>query len=215
MVWDCTRWLAVRDSFFYASDIGIACVNHDAPVTHAILERNKLDHMFRMGISFGPAAAIDRLVGNLFYAISGGPAATVGHRGVGLVLDDANDAHVYPQVRLARDNEFIGNDVGIELRGRGPATGTLDFGRPGDPGRNVFRCNATHDGSAVAGHDVVVRAPLGRGARLQLAGNVWDHAPPTLGDANGADVDAAPADRRAIELTGASAAPGGCNTLAP
>ena len=203
VVWDCTRWLTVRDSRIWNSDIGIACVNHFTATTQTTIEKTSF-HDLHQGIAFGLAASIDRLVGNSFVAITGGPAALVANRGVAVTLDSGTEEDVYPEIKLARDNTFLDNDVGIELRGHQPVLGTIDFGRPDDPGHNTIRCNSTVDGSAVPGHDLVVRAPLARSAHISFAGNTWDHAPPSAGGkVNGADIDVAPGDRAAVNTSGA------------
>jgi hypothetical protein len=215
VAWDCTRWLAVRDTDVGRGDIGLEAVNHDAATTTMTLERDTFHDLRVAGVLIGRAAAIDRLVGNTFGNNTAKAPASIAERGVGLLLDGGNEEKAYPAVRLARDNAFFDNDVAIELRGRWPVLGTIDFGRVDDPGRNSIRCNATLDGSSVPGHDLVVRAPIAASARITFAGDRWDHAPPSAGSANGDDIDAAPADRAAIDTSAAVAGREACSSRPP
>jgi hypothetical protein len=145
--------------------------------------------------------------------ITGGPAAMIANRAVGVLIDGGNEPHAYPQVAFARGNTFIDDDVAIEMRGQFPVTGVVDFGRADDHGKNAIRCNATADGSNVAGHDLVLRTSIASSARVTFAGNVWDHAPPSHGAANGADLDA-PANAP-IDLSAARGATTSCSSRIP
>jgi serine/threonine-protein kinase len=213
-VWDCTRWLAVRRSHFGTSDIGIWLVNHIAAATRAIVEDNELRHLRVAGFIVDRAAAVERLVGNMFEGISPGVPTTIASRGVGLVFDRHDEVNAGPQLRYARRNTFMDNDVGIEFRGLLPIEGSFDFGRADDPGNNTIWCNATIDGAPVPGGDVVVRAPIDPGAKLSFAGNRWNHAPPTRGDENGADIAVGSAGRAsaaAIDASGATPGSSQCS----
>jgi hypothetical protein len=80
-----------------------------------------------------------------------------------------------------RRNQFIGNDIGLDLTLRDQIAGP-DFGTMSDPGNNVFRCNS---GIFDTGADVtVVTEVVDWTGTLRFAGNAWDHAPPTLQIAN-------------------------------
>jgi hypothetical protein len=82
-----------------------------------------------------------------------------------------------PGMGPVRRNQFIGNDVGLELslRQDQPAP---DFGTVSDPGNNEFRCNS---GVYEVGADVVVLSDLvDWSGTVRFAGNAWDHAPPTV-----------------------------------
>jgi len=93
-----------------------------------------------------------------------------------------------------RGNEFVGNDTAIEA-GFSVSSGTpADFGTALDPGNNVFRCNSAQQGS---GGDVMLTGnsfdpEVTWAGTVHLAGNAWDHQPPTLLTAdpppNGADI---------------------------
>src|SRR5262249_10904159 len=158
---------------------GLDIVNHDKPYTHVEIERTSFHDLRIAGIGIGRAARIDRLVDDDFANITGGPAAMIANRAMGIVIDGGNEPHAYPQVALARGNSCIDNDVAVELRGQFPVTGVVDFGRADDPGKNVLRCNATSDGSNIGGHDLVLRTTIAPSAHVSFAGDVWDHAPPS------------------------------------
>jgi hypothetical protein len=81
-----------------------------------------------------------------------------------------------------RRNQFIGNDVGVEIDLWSPQNGATDFGTSSAPGNNVFRCNS---GVTDVGADVLISADtVDWTGTLHFAGNAWDHAPPTLQLAN-------------------------------
>jgi hypothetical protein len=193
---DCLAGLEVRGTRFEDGDSGLAVIRHPRPAVagRVVVEKSSFARQRRLGLALNRGAILDRLVDCFFIGNSAGPAATAAGRAVAILIDGGAQAELFPQVRLARGNTIFENDVGIELRGDGAARGTLDFGRADDPGRNLIRCNATIEGSAVPGHDILVRTPMAADARLWFAGNVWDHAPPTSGADNGADVVGAVVD---------------------
>ncbi len=191
--WDCTAFLTVTASQFESSPVGIAAVRHDPGPANLIIEDNLFRSLSGAGIQLVRGAGVRRLVGNTFIGINGERTTQAADRAAAIVLDADNQVDTFPQIELARDNHIIANDVGIALRGRSPIFGTLDFGRPGDPGNNVIRCNATTVGSAVLGHDLLVDAPVAADAKLLFSGNVWDHLPPTTdASVNGADIVVGP-----------------------
>jgi hypothetical protein len=117
-----------------------------------------------------------------------------------------------PQFKL-RENKFVENDVGIEIVGlRDKIAGTLavDAGRADDPGGNQFLCNAAPKTSSTVGGDIAIRATIQAGGRVQLAGNMWDHAPPATAThaTNGLDL-LAPSDSP-VDTSNAIAGDGAC-----
>ncbi len=216
VAWDCTTSLTVKSSQFKDGQSGILVISHAVGKHGLIVEDSEFSSLTSIGISVGKQAYIERLTGSSFIGNTAGPVAVAGLRAVGLLLDSSNQDDMSPSVKLARDNVFSGNDIGIELRGHALVTRTFDFGRPDDPGHNVLRCNGTKDGSAVPGHDLVIDAPIGASARLLFAGNTWDHAPPTGDEAvNGGDVVAVPDVRARLDLTGGHAGDHGCSDGVP
>jgi hypothetical protein len=211
--WDCTRWVTLHDDDLGQGEAGIDVVNHDKPYTHVEIERTSFHDLHVAGIAIGRAARIDRLVDDDFVNITGGPAAMIANRAVGVIIDGGNEPHAYPQIALARRNAFTDDDVAVEMRGQFPVTGVVDFGRADDPGKNMLRCNATADGSNVAGHDVVLRTTIAPSAHVSFDGDVWDHSPPSRGTANGADLDA-PANAL-IDLRDARGAKTSCSSRVP
>ncbi len=196
--WDCTAWLSVTKTSFEDGDTGIVAVRHsegppyvfpDGPA-YIVLEGNAFHDLTRAGIVLRRAAAIARLDDNGFSTMTAPRTAQAADRAVSLLIDNDNEASASASIERARGNVFSVSDIGIEVRSRFPLGGTFDFGRPDDPGGNLLRCNATRDGSAVAGHDILIDAPDGGNAHLYFAGNIWDHATPTRGEDNGADIAA-------------------------
>src|SRR5262249_23283543 len=93
--------------------------------------------------------------------------------------------------RRARNNAFIGNDVGLYVNGAAfKGTRVLDFGRAGDAGGNTFSCNSAPGGSTERGADVWFQINAGSTVPVSFAGNQWDNVTvspsPTL--ANGSDL---------------------------
>jgi hypothetical protein len=69
------------------------------------------------------------------------------------------------------------------MTGLNPSRSVSDFGTTGDPGNNVFACNSSMTTNA-SGFDVYVGFDMTNGGTsngtLNLSGNQWDHAPPSL-----------------------------------
>jgi hypothetical protein len=69
-------------------------------------------------------------------------------------------------------------------------------------------------GVGVAGYDVLISADASA-ARLAFAGNIWDHAPPTIlrgsGVPNGGDLVLAERGAPALDVSGAAIASEGCS----
>jgi hypothetical protein len=96
-------------------------------------------------------------------------------------------------------------------------TGTpADLGTPGDPGLNVFRCNS---GANSPGADLWIVGDVndpeaGWDGTVQLAGNSWDHDPPTIQTAepytNGNDISLGAAPHVALDLSYSSVSTAEC-----
>jgi hypothetical protein len=148
-----------------------------------VFKRNVFQRLSINGLTvLGDSSVIPELSGNVFVDISSSQAATADYPdAIGLIVDIG-------ALRKARDNQFIGNDIGAYL-GVSNLTGPkADFGTIGDPGKNLFRCSSSP--SAMGGADVLI-AGTGSGT-ISFVGNYWDHNPPTIqastGYANGSDV---------------------------
>jgi hypothetical protein len=189
------RLLRVEDSEFRDSDIGVWVVHGlgNAPMAEVHIVGNEFVELSLIGVRLQAAAIVNELSDNDFHLIRS-PAMNKGDRAVAVLVEPYSYPGLPPQIQRARGNRFIANDVAVELRGQSPGTVTpvIDFGSPGDPGRNVFHCNSTRSDVLVPGYDLLVSAPGSDGTGILFAGNVWDHAPPTVARgasaANGTDI---------------------------
>jgi hypothetical protein len=213
-VWDCARALSVRHNRFRDSDAGVTVVRHaDSSLDpEVVIESNEFRALSRMGVALARGVTVARFDGNWFYEVAARPAPTsAAERAVALVLDGENErVPGFPAIAHARHNQFVENDVAIELRGGKLAPGArtiADFGTPADPGDNSFRCNGAPPGAAVAGYDLLITAPSDGSGALLFAGNQWDHAPPVVrrGDApNGADIVLGTGKAPSLDISGGS-----------
>lgn len=192
--WDCTSSLEVKGNEFRGGEFGVQIFEHaitDAPVYPGrfVIQGNSFREFTRAGVSAVIAAVIDRLEDNVFEGNTGKVEAAAG-----LLLGGGAEPF-FAHVKRARRNRFVGNDIAVLLTG-GPLSPdarvpTTNFGDPGDPGANVFRCNGARSGATFTGADVFVDA-TGTIPALGFAGNAWDHAAPTgasgASPPNGTDV---------------------------
>jgi hypothetical protein len=189
---DCAYVVRVLGDEFSDDDYGVRLGHHDLITpspTLITVENSTFSQLHHAGVALDPEGSpststviLDRLVGNHIDSVSASMwidyAVGVGITGAGVI-------------KQARDNVITNNDVGVWLVGAALAAdgltdrSVLDFGRADDPGNNVIACNA-----AVAGHYALgdVLLSVGGPATLSLAGNIWDHAPPS----RSADVNAGP-----------------------
>jgi hypothetical protein len=205
VVWDCSSPVRFYNNTFDSDNIGIAIAQHPRldptiPVVDYIdIQNNTFSNLTNVGIDLNTAAVIDQLIGNTFTNITA--AVAHGYRGAGLIVNGSNGSakNYRPQVKRARNNQFIGNDEAVEFRGFVPIVPdpdgiNTDFGVASDPGNNVFRCNSTPMAATLPGWDLYVSAPAANGGTLNFSGNQWDHSPPTQvtspssNAANGTDV---------------------------
>ncbi len=193
---DCVARALVRNSSFVDSDNGIVFMpsyTGTTARTSVNFVGNTFERLSTGGIGLaGTAAVVDSLENNTFRSISNW---TVGAAFAAIALGiNGSDDPAFPYIARARNNRFIGNDVGFDVRG-GPARSRpfADFGTAADPGSNVFRCNsAPVSVSRFVGGDVVIESDADPSVVLPFAGNYWDRSVPLLGDAsnrrNGTDI---------------------------
>jgi hypothetical protein len=172
LVWDRARRFRVADSIFADSDHGIQIERHadaiparDTLDPPARIEHNEFAELRDFGIRLRLAVRAE-----LFRNYTWGSPS-------GLVIESSSTQP--PHVR-ARDNRFAINVVAVDIMGRRelPRGSVIDFGRAGDPGGNIFNCNAvTGDPRATT---IAVQVPVAPQVSLDFAGNLWDHAPPRI-----------------------------------
>ena len=84
------------------------------------------------------------------------------------------------QVTHARNNSFIGNDIGIQVEANAFVATTrtnFDWGTAADPGNNVFACNSSAHAGGMGG-DFLFEMAAGSTVTLPMRRNKWDHVPP-------------------------------------
>jgi hypothetical protein len=213
-MFDCTKSLMVRGNTFVNGGMGMTGTNHQLPVAALTIDDNSFNGMETSAASFDGTVEIAELDGNTFegtagFAVSPEGGDTVAGERAALVLHDG------VQVHRARDNQFLGNNIGVYIDGALQSSQTsraLDFGTTSDPGNNVFRCNSRIEGDY--GFDLWVDR-AGGADPVSFAGNQWDHAPPTLGTstsaADGTDVvDTSASGLPAIVTTNSAVAAVAC-----
>jgi hypothetical protein len=128
-------------------------------------------------------AAVDVFSGNVVQGLAA--PASYQEYAVGLHLG-------FGAIGKARLNSIVDCDVGIEIVSRSMPgkRGAMDFGTVDDWGDNTIACNAALDYElASAGQPLGdLSLSLLEHEALSLAGNVWNHAPPSSGTANGSDI---------------------------
>jgi len=207
LFWPCASNSSVRHNTITDSEFGVA-IDQRSDIAAGVggntftISNNTFSDLSIGGVFvFNELSAIQELSDNTFTNISASLGDGVVSMGIGLALG-GNGAFL-PPVK-ARRNRFVGNDAGITVGGSRNVNfdvdRTIDFGRPDDPGSNVFRCNSTSIG--VAG-DILIDVS-GTGA-IQFAGNVWDHSPVTTGveatAVNGTDIILQETPNPAIDTT--------------
>jgi hypothetical protein len=132
-------------------------------------------------------------------------------------------------VGKARRNTVVGFDVGVSLD---QGAENIDFGRPGDPGQNVFDCNSAIGGAAGSDFQITnAEAPdadagppdadagppdadAGPLKLLHFAGNSWDHVPPRVRSSseglNGVEISWTPVPGLDFDLTNSSLVTDAC-----
>ena len=164
-----------RDSRIGASIADLGFVSPPHTRVNVSFKHNTFERLSKYGLlANGTALFVEEISGNRFSDVTK-VTSQPGIEAAALSMDMFN-------VGTVRGNEFIGNDTAIAA-GFSTSSGTpADFGTSSDPGDNVFRCNSAQQGN---GGDVkMVGNPadpeLTWAGTLHLAGNAWDHLPPTL-----------------------------------
>jgi hypothetical protein len=183
-------------------DVGIWVTQQIYDTIGLDIEDNSFGPLSNNGILLGGNVAVSQLARNTFQGISMASLnpSCCGWNGTALLFGFWNEPGM-PFITSARNNSFVGNDVGVYFRSNqsslptGPSQRT-DFGTASSPGGNSFRCNALPAAESGAGADIVVDIESARQPIVvPFEGNVWDHNPPTTfisqtvsGYANGTDV---------------------------
>ncbi len=180
--WDCVSPLTFDNNVFDGDDNGINVTNHSGPAGGDAtlpqpdvyeVRNNSFKNLTGVGLQADRGVLIDQLLGNTFTNISTGAGGAT--NAVALRFTTTNS-----QVTKARNNSFIGNDVGVEADVN-PFVATtrpnFDWGTAADPGNNVFACNSSaHTGGM--GSDFFFAVATGSTVTIPLQGNKWDHVPP-------------------------------------
>ncbi len=222
VIWDGSSPVHIYGNTFDGDDYGIAIGQHPLldgtilVVDYLDMQNNILRNLNLGGLNLGAAAVIDQLIGNTFTNISnpntgGAPAYAIQLSG------DGGSTPVYrPEIRRARNNVFIANDIAFGTAGAGAIDGNdhataTDFGTVADPGHNMFVCNAVPSPGPSLGGDVYIPTTAINGGALSFVGNSWDHAPPNQSptQTNGTDVVVV-SGGPTITLTGATVAASPC-----
>jgi hypothetical protein len=180
--WDCVSPLTFDNNTFDGDDNGVSVTNHSGPGGGDAtlpqpdvyeVRNNTFKNITGVGFGADRGVVIDQLIGNSFTNISTGSTGTT--NAVGLLFSTSNS-----QVTKARNNSFIGNDIGVEAQASAFVAGTrpnFDWGTAADAGNNTFACNSSGHTGGVGG-DVVISVATGSTVTLPMRGNKWDHAPP-------------------------------------
>jgi hypothetical protein len=176
-----------------------------------IFKHNRFERLVSGGIMMhGPSVYIEELSDNTFVNVS--RAVRAGDKGNPAVAVWSDLFHV----GKVRRNTFVGNDSAMWFWNMVGTGLVADLGTADDPGLNVFRCNS---GVTAQGADVwIVGASndpeAGWGGTVHLAGNSWDHVPPTVNTpdpyTNGVDIGMGFAPHVTLDLSGASLATEEC-----
>jgi hypothetical protein len=213
-IWGCVERLRVVGNEFRDNNVGLHIDEYTTYVSPRLLPvvtHNRFERQLEAGLMIHSLATVAALEDNRF-AENLGPATT-NQVSAGVLIGPGMNQTTSPKILRARRNTFVGNDIGFLFGGNGLITdAVLDFGRPDDPGGNVFRCNAAPVPSR-RGYDVLLGIGVPTGSKLPFAGNYWDHVPPTqaVGEtANGTDlVTTNPVDWT-VDLSGALLATEAC-----
>jgi len=171
------------------------------PIT---IRHNSFERLRAGGILAEGNFIIDELSDNRFVGISRAATQDPGPRAIALSIGSV-------PLGKARRNQFIGNDSGVLVAVPSEGGQAVDFGTSDDPGNNVFRCNSS---LKEAGADFSITGDAGWMGTIHLAGNAWDHAPPTVVSIapipNGCDIGAAGVPQLVLNIGKASLATPAC-----
>lgn len=131
------------------------------------------DFPMGIGVQVGDTVNVTKLNGNSFTNISESAAADTSAgetTGYALIVSGG--------ILQAHTNFVSGNDNGLEIAGA--PDNFFDFSSDGVPtNANQIYCNSKGTGQAGAGYDVILSYTNSGGNVANLAGNVFDHAPPS------------------------------------
>jgi hypothetical protein len=209
------------------ADFGIWALQQTYDAIGLDIEDNFFGPLANGGIALDGNVVVTRLLNNTIQGVTMENLPQYGWLGVGLGIG-VWGVDGMPFVETARNNSFVGNDIGVIFRSGSTSLPTdpseqSDFGTASDPGGNSFHCNSTPGPSWSPGGDLFVDVRLMQppSVLLPFVGNVWDHAAPTTviagpdnafpngtdvyeyGDDGGADGAAQPFEAR-IDVSGAS-----------
>jgi hypothetical protein len=173
------------------------------------IKHNSFERLRAGGIVAMGNVQIDELSDNRFAGITRAVTQDPGPRAVALSAGSMRLGKV-------RRKQFIGNDFGVLLAVPIWAGQPADFGTAEDPGGNVFRCNSAlnETGADLSFIGESTEPDRNWGGTIHLAGNEWDHAPPTvLGDdpiPNGCDISTIRVPRLSLDVQSSSLATATC-----
>ncbi len=182
--WDGVSPCILWGNTFDSSDAGVSFSEH--PNDHLLrMVGNTLSGLGNYGVIIGNSAVLDMFSGNVISGVGGGPGTLSGFGHCALCMG-SNTNQTGSTMRKARNNQLVGNEVGVEVSGNGiTAARTMDFGTAADPGGNTFSCNS----NGTNGADVYFHLSSASDATvLQMVGNSWDHAVPSTTSADGSDI---------------------------
>ena len=123
--WDCSSPVSITSNTYDGDNAGLALAQHPRldsgiPVPGFItVENNTFKNLTNVGIIMGAAVILERLTANSFTNIS---TPNLAYPGIAVVLDGSGGGvnNYRPQIKKARNNSFIGNDLGVVFRGSTP-----------------------------------------------------------------------------------------------
>ncbi len=213
LVQSCVTRGSFQFNSFTDDVMGFAVDQRDGPPTgkHPFTIKNNTFERISVGgfLLFGSPAFVDELTDNTFTQVTRSLAKDNGSPAPAI----ASDLLALGKVRR---NRFIGNDIGVQLGFLDTPGPPPDLGTPEDPGNNVFRCNSGLTGSGadlwISGSSPTPETSWG--GTIPLAGNSWDHVPPTVQTsdtfADGSDVALTSAPNVSIDLGNATLAASAC-----
>jgi hypothetical protein len=173
------------------------------------IKHNSFERLAAGGVvAAGNSVEIVELSDNRFVGITRAVGKVPGPRAIALSID-------LLRLGKVRRNQFIGNDFGMLLAVPVAPGQAADFGTADDPGGNVFRCNSSPDEpGADLGFMGVVSSDPNWGGTIHLAGNAWDHTPPTVRTddpiPNGCDISTIRVPHVTLDVQNSSLATGIC-----
>jgi hypothetical protein len=183
----CSRMVA-KNNTIIESDVGMTLYGEYAPeIGFSIhtLQGNVFDSLSREGLSIqGGAVLLDDFSDNTFTNVTSEHTLPDSLYSVAMHLSGSAEP-TFPTIRRARNNRFIGNDIGLKIESYMYPAGFpgSDFGNENEPGNNVFRCNGGRAGiDGQVGDVVFAMYDLDSPVSFPFVGNEWDHVPVQVQD---------------------------------